>query len=192
MIFSYAAMGLAFVCQMPRKALYRMEEIAMLLYEETKAFEKALGPEATQLLAKVFERQSFDFRDGLATREDLLGARSELKDEIISVRSELKEEIANVRSELKEEIASVRSEFKEEIASVRSELKGEIAALRSELKEEIATVYSELKGVRSELKEEIAALRSEMKDVKHEMLKWFIGVALAQSALTVGVLSLMK
>ena len=76
----------------------------MLLYEETKAFEKAIGPEATELLAKVFERHDYAAREGLATREDLLGVRTELKEEISSVRTELKEEISSVRNDLKTEI----------------------------------------------------------------------------------------
>ena len=93
----------------------------MLLYEETKAFEKAIGPEATELLAKVFERHDYAAREGLATREDLLGVRTELKEDIASVRSEIASvrlEIASVRSELKEDIASVRNEIKDSKAEI--------------------------------------------------------------------------
>ena len=72
----------------------------MLLYEEAKAFEKTIGPEATEILAKVFERQESSFRDGLATREDLLALRAELKQDNAALRAELKENIANTRHDL--------------------------------------------------------------------------------------------
>ena len=88
-----------------------------------------------------------------------------------------KTDLDEVRSELKLEIAGVRSDLDE----VRSELKLEIAELRSDLDE-----------VRSELKLEIAELRSELKleiaGVRSDLLKYMIGLFLAQAGFLVAVL----
>jgi len=81
----------------------------MLLYEETKAFEKTIGPEATGLLAKVFERHDYTAREGLATKEDIAALRNDMT----ALRGEMKEDIASLRAELKEDTAAVRSEMKD-------------------------------------------------------------------------------
>ena len=74
-------------------------------------------------------------KEGLATKEDLLMVRTELKDEINNVRIEFKDELNNVRSDLKEDINNVRIEFKDELNNVRSDLKEDINNVRAELKQ---------------------------------------------------------
>ena len=55
----------------------------------------------------------------LATKADLAGVRTELKEEISSLRTELKGEIAGIRTELKGEITSVRMDLTRDIADVK-------------------------------------------------------------------------
>ena len=85
-----------------------------------------------------------------------------------------KGDLAETRTTLQQEIAAVRTELKQEIAAVRTELQQEIAAVRTELKQEIA-------AVRTELQQEIA-------ETKHEILKWVVGAALAQTAVIVAII----
>ncbi len=96
------------------------------------------------------------------------------KGDLAETRTTLQQEIAAVRTELKQEIAAVRTELQQEIAAVRTELQQEIAAVRTELKQEIA-------AVRTELQQEIA-------ETKHEILKWVVGAALAQTAVIVAII----
>jgi hypothetical protein len=58
----------------------------------------------------------------LATKADLVAAKSELKTEIADLRTELKTEIADLRTEFKTEIAGLRTEFKTEIAGTKTDL----------------------------------------------------------------------
>ncbi len=58
----------------------------------------------------------------LATKADLVAAKSELKTEIANLRMELKTEIADLRTELKTEIADLRTELKTEIAGTKTDL----------------------------------------------------------------------
>ena len=85
-----------------------------------------------------------------------------------------KGDLAETRTTLQQEIVAVRVELKQEIADVRTELQQEIAAVRTELKQEIA-------AVRTELQQEIA-------ETKHEILKWVVGAALAQTAVIVAII----
>ncbi len=47
----------------------------------------------------------------VATKADLVAAKSELKTEIADLRTELKTEIADLRTELKTEIAEIKTEL---------------------------------------------------------------------------------
>ena len=120
------------------------------------------------------EPQARAMADGLdqALREEVA-----TKTDIAAVRSDL----AAVKSELAADIATVRAELKADIAAVRAELKGDIAAVRTELKADIAAVRTELKG-------DIAAIRTELAAVKHDMLRWIVGMAFAQTGLTVALI----
>ena len=63
--------------------------------------------------------------------------------------------------------------------------KQNLADLRQELKQDIS-------DLRQELKQDISDVRKEIAETKHETIKWFIGVALAQTALIVGIMAFMK
>ena len=61
----------------------------MLLFDDSKKLEKALGEEAAAVIAHVFERADEHWRRELATKADLMQVRSELKEEIAAVRVEM-------------------------------------------------------------------------------------------------------
>jgi hypothetical protein len=87
----------------------------------------------------------------------------------------LREEVATKTdvAAVNDHLATVKAELKADIAALRTELKGDIAALRAELKDDIATV------------------RTELAAVKHDMLRWMVGMAFAQVGLTVALVRLL-
>ena len=91
-----------------------------------------------------------------------------------------KSDIAAVKSDL----ATAKAELATDLAAVRTELKGDIAAVGTELKADIAAVRTELKG-------DIAAVRTELAAVKHDMLRWMVGMGFAQVGLTVALIRLL-
>ena len=62
--------------------------------------------------------------------------------------------------------------------------KGDIADLRHEIKE-VET------SLRHEIKESVSTLRQEMSTLKFELLKWIIGLAIAQAGLLIGILKFL-
>ena len=58
------------------------------------------------------------------------------------------------------------------------------------LREEVAT-KTDLTAVKSELAAEIAAVRTELGAVKHDLLRWMVGMAFAQVGLTVALVRLL-
>ena len=87
---------------------------------------------------------------------------------------------------LREEVAT-----KTDLAAVKTELAADIAAVRTELAADIAAVRTELTAVKSELKADVSAVRVEVQTVKHDMLRWMVGVAFAQVGLTVALIRLL-
>jgi hypothetical protein len=65
------------------------KEPLMLLFDESKIFEKAIGEEATAVLAKVLERQDESRKEGLATKEDLYQLEIKMAKEFGQVRNEI-------------------------------------------------------------------------------------------------------
>jgi galactitol-specific phosphotransferase system IIC component len=70
---------------------------------------------------------------------------------------------------LREEVAT-----RTDLRAVKTELAADIAAVKTELAADIAAVKTELKG-------DIAA-------TKHDMLRWMVGMAFGQVALTVALI----
>jgi hypothetical protein len=64
-------------------------EFAMLLFDDSKRLEKALGEEAASVIAHVFEQADEKLRRELATKADLLTAKFELQSEIQAVKHEI-------------------------------------------------------------------------------------------------------
>ena len=114
-------------------------------------------------------------KDGLATKEDIHGLKTEFKEDIQALRTEFKEDIYALRTELKEDIQALRTELKEDIQALRTELKEDIQALRTELKEDIY------------------ALKADMANLKVDLIKWMMGVGVAAVIVVVGsIASLFK
>lgn len=78
---------------------------------------------------------------------------------------------------------ALRLQSEAQAAALRETLDKYDAASRKELatKGDIQDVRAELQNVRAELKQELA-------DAKHEILKWVLGIALAQTAVIVAVM----
>lgn len=72
----------------------------MLLYEESKALEKAIGEEAAAVVAKVFERQNEITNAETTSKMDLRDTELRLQLEIERVRGEVKETEARLRIEI--------------------------------------------------------------------------------------------
>ena len=66
--------------------------------------------------------------------------------------------------------------LREEVAT-----KTDLAAVKTELGAEIASVKTELRA-------EIAAVRIDLAAVKHDLLRWMVGMAFAQVGLTVALI----
>jgi phage host-nuclease inhibitor protein Gam len=125
-------------------------------------------------------------KDGLATKEDIHGLKTEFKEDIHGLKTEFKEDIQALRTEFKEDIYALRTELKEDIQALRTELKEDIQALRTELKEDI-------QALRTELKEDIYALKADMANLKVDLIKWMMGVGVAAVIVVVGsIASLFK
>ena len=73
--------------------------------------------------------------------------------------------------------------------------KGDIAELRHEMKEMETGLRHEMGELRHEMKEIESGLRHEIKEsasnLKFELLKWIIGLAVAQAGLLIGILKFL-
>ena len=83
----------------------------------------------------------------------------------------LREEVAT-----KTDVAAVRTD----VVAVKTELGAEIVAVKTELRADIVAVKTELRA-------EIAAVRIDLAAVKHDLLRWMVGMAFAQVGLTVAL-----
>jgi uncharacterized small protein (DUF1192 family) len=79
-----------------------------MILDTHEAVEKIVEAGASKKMAEAIVKTLNSSNDNLATKNDLLLTKSELKSDIAAVRSE----IAEVKSELKADIAEVRSEIK--------------------------------------------------------------------------------
>jgi predicted amino acid-binding ACT domain protein len=89
-------------------------------------------------------------------------------------------DIAAVRTDL----AAVKTELSVEIAAVKTELSAEIAAVKTELSVKTAAVDTRLTTVEHKL-------RVEIQTAKHDVLRWMVGMAFAQTGLTVALIRLL-
>lgn len=76
----------------------------MLLFDDSKKLEKALGEEAAAIVVHVFEKMDADYKRELATKADLLMVKAELEAEITNTRSELKADIEKLELRLKHDL----------------------------------------------------------------------------------------
>jgi hypothetical protein len=92
-----------------------------------------------------------DDQNAPATKGDLVGLRTEVKQDVADLRTELKQDIVSLRTEVKQDIASLRAELKQDIASVRTELKQDIEQNRSEFQHGFDDLKETLRDVQTEL-----------------------------------------
>jgi hypothetical protein len=98
----------------------------------------------------------------------------------------LREEVAT-----KSDLVAVKSELSADIAAVKAELSADIAAVKAELSADIAAVKADLLAVKTELSADIAAVRTEIAAAKHDMLRWVVSMAFAQTGLTVALIKFL-
>jgi hypothetical protein len=141
------------------------------------------APQA-RAIVQAIENELTGARDTLATKQDLLELKMELKAEISGARTELENKITGLRAELKEGLAGLRAELKEALAGLRAEFKQDIAALRAEFKEDIASLRGDL---RSEFKSDIASLRADMYALAASSNRQMYTALLGQMAVLLGI-----
>lgn len=143
--------------------------------EVYNALKDRLGEEPTRALLKYIEEAA---RANVATKEDLLLTRDELKDENITLRQEL----LKVRDELKGDIAALR----QDLVKVRDESKGDIARVREELKADIAMLDKRV----GQLELKVGELDVKIDKVRVELLeeirktKWYFAITVVIIVLT--------
>jgi hypothetical protein len=65
------------------------QESTMLLFDDSKKLEKALGEEAAAVLAHVFERADDQWRHELATKAGLLATKTELQADLAATENRI-------------------------------------------------------------------------------------------------------
>ena len=63
----------------------------MLLFDDSKKLEKALGEEAASVIAHIFEKADESWRRELATKADVQEIRNDLIERIVNVRVEIQD-----------------------------------------------------------------------------------------------------
>ena len=61
----------------------------MLLFDDSKKLEKALGEEAAAVIAHVFEKADDQWRHDLATKADLMAAKAALRAELVQTKHDI-------------------------------------------------------------------------------------------------------
>jgi hypothetical protein len=125
-----------------------------------------MGEREARALAEGLDQA---LREEVATRTDIAAVRTDL---------------AAVKTELSVDIAAVKTELSVEIAAVKTELSAEIAAVKTELSVKTAAVDTRLTTVEHKL-------RVEIQTAKHDVLRWMVGMAFAQTGLTVALIRLL-
>jgi hypothetical protein len=98
--------------------------------ESLEVLEKAnLSSTQARAIVRAIEIEIAGAKDVLATRQDLVVLRSELRQEITLVRSEVAELGVQLRSEMKELATELRSEMATMRAELRAEFRTEMSAL---------------------------------------------------------------
>ncbi|UUM21819.1 CCDC90 family protein [Mycoavidus sp. SF9855] len=105
---------------------------------------------------------------------------------------------AEAEAEVLSEIFAVNLQelpAKEDLHAVKEELRHEISDLRKDMdlkfEQTISTLRGEISGLGNNLRGEISGLREEASSNKFELLKWFIGIAIAQVGLIIGILKFL-
>ncbi len=105
---------------------------------------------------------------------------------------------AEAEAEVLSEIFAVNLQelpTKEDLHAVKEELRHEISDLRKDMdlkfEQTISTLRGEISGLGNNLRGEISGLREEASSNKFELLKWFVGISIAQVGLIIGILKFL-
>jgi hypothetical protein len=105
--------------------------------------------------------------------EGFAGALSDVMTTELATKSDLKE----LRGWATAEFADIRGEMRAEFADVRREMRTGFAEIRGEMDSRFA-----------EVRTEFARIRAEMAQSRTEMVRWMVGLFIAQTSVTIGVL----
>jgi hypothetical protein len=113
--------------------------------ESLEVLEKAnLSSIQARAIVRAIEIEISGAKDVLATKQDIVILRSDMRQEITLVRTEMAELGTQLRSEMKELATGLRSEMKELATELRSEMATMRAELRAEIRTEVSTAVSAL------------------------------------------------
>jgi predicted nucleic acid-binding Zn-ribbon protein len=130
-----------------------------------------------RLIAEAFERleERYPPIADLATQASVKETELRLLKEIETVRKEMRE----MEGKLRLEIEGVRKEIRE----VESGLRLEIEGVRKEMREMEGKLRLEIEGVRKE----IETVHKEIAVLKTDLIKWIIGLLIAQTGILIAV-----
>ncbi|KAA0243266.1 MAG: DUF1640 domain-containing protein [Candidatus Brocadia sp. AMX2] len=142
------------------------------IYEDLKSqFKEEEARTLTKALEKSLEEYQKKQESFLATKDDIVKLREEVKDDITK--------------EVKGDIAKLREEVKGDIAKLREEVKGDIAKLRGETKDDINKLWV---GTNADINK----LRNELANAKAEIIKWLFIFLIGQGVSIIGILKFIK
>lgn len=101
----------------------------MLLFDDTKALEKALGPEAASVVIRVFERFDTENKKELATKQDLRESETLIRQDLREAEALLRQDLREVEASLKLEILKSKAEMVKWVAGMLVAQAAAIAAL---------------------------------------------------------------
>ena len=123
--------------------------------------------------AQMSQDQAEGVADALA--EAMSGAELATKSDVVTAKTELKADLLEAEHRLDAKIAGVKAELKDDIASLRGELKGDIAAVKGEL----AVVKGDIGRLEERIERRAAESDAKTQAVKNELIRWLLGIGIA-------------
>lgn len=116
--------------------------------------------------------------------EGFAGALSDVMTSELATKSDLKE----FRGWATAEFADIRGEVRAEFADIRREMRTGFAEMRGEMNSRFAQINGEMDSRFAEVRTEFARIHAEMAQSRTEMVRWMVGLFIAQTSVTIGVL----
>lgn len=109
---------------------------------------------------------------------------AEALSEVMTTELATKSDLTELRGWASAELADIRGEMRAELADIRGEMRRELADVRREMR----TGFVEVRAAFAEVRTEFAKVRTEMVASRAESNRWMVGLFIAQTSVTVGVL----
>lgn len=148
-------------------------------------------------LARALEHGGFTHEQALVLSESLaeeiertVATREQVELIVTREIAKLRAEMQGAISGLEGRIGDLRTELQSEVAGLNSRIAGvdaKIADLRSELQSEVAGLNSRIAGVDAKIADLRTEIYKEAASTKVELIKWMVGLLLAQTALILGL-----